>query len=62
MLLLILVIGIALGMYISRFTMKRYFEKNPPISEQMIISMMTSMGQKPNQKQVNKVMKNLKSK
>lgn len=59
-LIIVFVIGIIVGTLLSRFTLKKYFEKNPPISEEMIVNMMSSMGQKPNQKKVNQVMKSIK--
>ena len=51
-----LVVGVVFGFLISRFVMKRYLTKNPPINEKMIEAMMTSMGRKPSQKQVKQVM------
>lgn len=52
----VLIIGIVIGLFLSRFTMKRYFEKNPPITEEMIESMMRGMGQTPNRKKVKQIM------
>lgn len=60
-LILMVIIGVVVGMFLSRFTMKKYFEKNPPISEDMIRSMMEGMGQKPNQKKINQIMKKIKT-
>ena len=40
---------------------KKYMKKNPPINEQMIKTMMTQMGRTPSQKQVNQMMKAMKS-
>ena len=34
-------------------------QKNPPINEQMITALMTSMGRKPNSKQVKQVMQQM---
>ncbi len=59
-LIIVFILGIVAGTFLSRFTLKKYFEKNPPISEEMIITMMSAMGQKPNQKKVNQVMKSIK--
>jgi uncharacterized protein YneF (UPF0154 family) len=39
--------------------MQKYLKKNPPINEKMIEAMMSSMGRKPSQKQVNQVMKQM---
>lgn len=51
-----LVIGAIIGFFLARHFMKGYFKKNPPINEQMITALMTSMGRKPNSKQVKQVM------
>ena len=40
--------------------MKKYFQDNPPISEDMIVAMMSQMGQKPSAKKVNQVMNMMK--
>ena len=40
--------------------MKKYFKDNPPISEDMIVAMMSQMGQKPSAKKVNQVMNMMK--
>ena len=37
--------------------MKKYLKKNPPINEDMIKALMMQMGRKPNQKQINQMMK-----
>ena len=37
--------------------MKKYLKKNPPINEDMIKTLMMQMGRKPNQKQINQMMK-----
>ena len=39
--------------------MKKYIKDNPPINEQMIKAMMSSMGRTPSQKQVNQMMKQM---
>ncbi len=61
-LILVFIIGAVVGLFLSRFTMKRYFEKNPPITEEMLASMMQSMGQTPNRKKINQMMKKMKQK
>lgn len=53
--------GIVAGTYLSRFTLKKHFEENPPISEDMIANMLKSMGQPASQKRVNQIMKNMKA-
>ncbi len=54
-----LVIGIVIGFLIARVFIKKYFKKNPPINEEMIKTLMMQMGRKPNQKQVNQMMKSM---
>ena len=51
-----LVIGAVIGFLVARHFMKSYFKKNPPINEKMIETLMSSMGRKPNSKQVKQVM------
>lgn len=51
-----LLVGGALGFFISQRYFKRYLEKNPPVNEKMIRAMMTQMGRKPSEKQVRQVM------
>ena len=52
-----LLLGAVIGFFISRYFMKDYLKKNPPISEEMIKALMMQMGRKPNQKQINQMMK-----
>ena len=40
--------------------MVNYFEENPPISDDMIRSMMMSMGQKPSEKRVRQITQSMK--
>lgn len=55
------ILGIVAGTFLSRFTLKKYFQENPPISEDMVASMLKSMGQPASQKRVNQIMKNMKA-
>ena len=55
-----LLIGLIGGFYGARAYMKKYFKDNPPISEDMIVAMMSQMGQKPSAKKVNQVMNVMK--
>ncbi|GBG05169.1 YneF family protein [Lactobacillus rodentium] len=55
-----LLIGLIAGFYGARAYMKKYFQDNPPISEDMIVAMMSQMGQKPSAKKVNQVMNMMK--
>ena len=52
-----LLIGAVIGFFISRSVMKKYLKQNPPINEDMIKALMMQMGRKPNQKQINQMMK-----
>ena len=52
-----LLIGAAIGFFGARTFMKKYLKKNPPINEEMIKALMMQMGRKPNQKQINQMMK-----
>ncbi len=54
-----LVIGAVIGFFVARTLMKKYLKKNPPINEEMIKALMMQMGRKPNQKQINQMMKNM---
>lgn len=55
----LLLVGAVIGFFIARKYMEKYMKKNPPINEQMIRTMMTSMGRTPSQKQVNQTMKQM---
>lgn len=59
MILVGLIIGVVIGFFGARFFMKKYLKKNPPINEEMIKTLMTQMGRKPNQKQINQMMKSM---
>ena len=52
-----LLIGAVIGFFIARTVMKKYLKKNPPINEDMIKALMMQMGRKPNQKQINQMMR-----
>ncbi len=54
-----LVVGLVIGFFLAKFFMQRYLKKNPPINEEMVKIMMSSMGRTPSQKQVNQVMKQI---
>lgn len=55
-----LLIGLVGGFYGARAYMKKYFQENPPINQDMIVVMMSQMGQKPSAKKVNQVMNMMK--
>ena len=50
------IIGGIAGFFISRKYMMKYFQDNPPISEDMIKALMQQMGRTPSQKQINQMM------
>ncbi len=52
-------IGAVIGFLVSKKVMTSYLKKNPPINEEMIKALMTQMGRKPSQKQVNQMMKSM---
>ena len=54
-----LIPGLVIGFFGAKAFMQRYLKKNPPINEEMIKIMMSSMGRTPSQKQVNLVMKQM---
>ena len=49
--------GVAIGFFIARRYMVSYLQKNPPINEQMLRTLMMQMGQKPSQKKINQMMR-----
>lgn len=57
---LALIGGAAAGFFISRYYFKRELQKNPPINENMIRAMFTSMGRKPSESQIRAVMNNVR--
>lgn len=56
-----LVLGAVLGFIIAIKYFKKYQEKNPPITEDMVRAMMRQMGRTPSEKQVRQVMESMKS-
>lgn len=54
-----LIIGAVIGFFVARKVMEKYLKKNPPINEDMIKALMMQMGRKPNQKQINQMMKTM---
>jgi uncharacterized protein YneF (UPF0154 family) len=51
--------GLAGGFFFARSQMKDYFKKNPPINEEMIRTMMSQMGQKPNEAKIRQMMRSM---
>ena len=56
-----LLIGAVGGFFLARKDMKDYLEKNPPVNEDMLRSMMMSMGQKPSEKKIRQMMQQMKN-
>ena len=54
-----LLIGAVIGFFVCRKVMTSYLKKNPPINEEMIKALLLQMGRKPNQKQINQIMKQM---
>ena len=55
----LLAVGAVIGFFVARKFMMKYLKKNPPINEEMIKALMEQMGRKPNQKQINQIMKQM---
>ena len=61
--------GAVLGTFLARRQLEDYLEKNPPLNEDVIRTMMSQMGQKPSEakvqqvvRQINRQQKNAKKK
>ena len=54
-----LIAGGIIGFLVARKQMKKYLKDNPPINEEMIKVMMSSMGRTPTKKQINQMMKQM---
>ena len=52
-----IIIGAVIGFLLARHFMKKFLKDNPPINEEMLKALMMQMGRKPNQKQINQMMK-----
>ena len=57
----LLIVGAVIGFFIARKYMMKYLKKNPPITEDMIKVLFSQMGRKPNQKQINQIMNQMKN-
>ena len=53
------IVGLVVGFFVARKLMTKYLQKNPPINEEMIKTLMSGMGRTPTQKQVNQMMKQM---
>jgi uncharacterized protein len=56
---LALIGGVVLGFFIARKYMMKYLKDNPPITEEVVRTMMSQMGRTPSEKQVRQVMKSI---
>lgn len=54
-----LIIGIILGFLLARKYMMKYLKENPPITEDIVRTMMAQMGRTPSEKQVRQVMRSI---
>lgn len=52
-------IGAVIGFFVAQKQLKKYLQKNPPINEEVVRTMMMQMGRTPSQKQINQVMKTI---
>ena len=53
------IVGLVVGFFLARKLMTKYLQKNPPINEEMIKTLMSGMGRTPTQKQINQMMKQM---
>ena len=58
---LALLIGLVGGFFGARRYMENYLRNNPPISEEMLRTMMLQMGQKPSSRQLHQMMQTMKA-
>ncbi|HLQ74984.1 MAG TPA: YneF family protein [Alloiococcus sp.] len=56
LIILALIGGAVAGFFLARKYMMDYFEKNPPIDEDMLRMMMLQMGQKPSERKIRQMM------
>ena len=62
LIILALIGGLIGGFFLARKYMMDYFEKKPPIDEDMLRLMMLQMGQKPSERKIRQMMTQIKSK
>lgn len=58
---LALLIGLVGGFFGARRYMENYLRNNPPISEEMLRTMMLQMGQKPSSRKLHQMMQTMKA-
>ena len=54
-----ILIGAIIVFFVAQKQLKKYLQKNPPINEEVVRTMMMQMGRTPSQKQINQVMKSI---
>lgn len=55
-----LLVGLVVGFFGARKYMENYLRNNPPISEEMLRTMMLQMGQKPSSRKLHQMMQTMK--
>ena len=58
---LALLVGQLVGLFGARKYMENYLRNNPPISEEMLRTMMLQMGQKPSSRKLHQMMQSMKA-
>ncbi|MFD1421990.1 YneF family protein [Lactiplantibacillus songbeiensis] len=62
---LIVVVGVLVGLtggfFGARHYMQSYLKQNPPISEEMLRTMMMQMGQRPSEKKLHQMLNSMKA-
>ena len=56
-----LLVGTAIGVFMTRSAVKKQLEENPPLNEDMLRMMMMQMGRKPSEAQLRQMMQNLRN-
>ncbi|MBF0710131.1 MULTISPECIES: YneF family protein [unclassified Gemella] len=52
-------LGLVAGFFIARKNFMNYMENNPQLNEDVMMSMLSQMGQKPSKKKINQMMSNM---
>ena len=61
LMILALLVGLVIGFFGARKYMENYLRNNPPISEDMMRTMMLQMGQKPSDRKLHMMMQTMKN-
>ena len=61
LMILALLVGLVIGFFGARKYMENYLRNNPPISEDMMRTMMLQMGQKPSDRKLHMTMQKMKN-